>query len=80
MISTEKAMKAITKLGFHPFDAPTMNAVVCVSAEHGDIAADYYGEFTGYYPWINPKLESFAKKHGCYWEWVNPGLIALYEA
>lgn len=48
-----------------------------VSAEEGDDAADYYGEFRGGYPWINPTLENFAKENGCYWEWDNPGCIVL---
>lgn len=55
-------------------------AIACVSAENGDDMADYYGEYRGGYPWINPALESFAESHGCYWEWLNPGSIALYEA
>ena len=50
-----------------------------VSAEHGDDAADYYGEFRGGYPWINPILEKIAEANGGFWEWQNPGCIALYE-
>ena len=53
--------------------------VLNVSAENGDGAADYYGEFRGGYPFIEPKLEAWAKKRGGYWEWVNPGCIAFYE-
>lgn len=52
---------------------------ILVSAEGGDaqLWADYYGEFRGGYPYINQALESFAKKHGMYWEWENPGAIYL---
>lgn len=46
-----------------------------VSAEDGGIFADYYGEFTDGYPWIDKKLEDAAKKHGFFWEWENPGCI-----
>lgn len=55
------------------------DGVLHVSAEHGDGAADYYGEFHDGTPWINPKLEDIAEEHGLYWEWVNPGSIALYD-
>jgi len=53
-----------------------------VSAEDWDddkgLAADYYGEFRGGFPWIHPELEAIAEKHGLYWEWENPGAIQLY--
>jgi hypothetical protein len=51
---------------------------VQVSAEDGKPFADYYGEFRGGYPWIHPELEAVAKKFGLYWEWQNPGAIAVY--
>ena len=80
MIRTATAIKRIKQMGFEAFDSVGYGAIVLVSAEHGDDAADYYGEYRGGYPWINPKLEEFAKKNGCYWEWCHPGAIALYEA
>tara|TARA_R110002074_G_scaffold72018_1_gene166070 strand:+ start:1475 stop:1720 length:246 start_codon:yes stop_codon:yes gene_type:complete len=49
-----------------------------VSAEEGDGAADYYGEFRGGYPYVNEKLEAKAKKLGGFWEWENPGVIVFY--
>lgn len=54
------------------------DGVLIVSAEDGPNAADYYGEYRGGCPWINPKLEAWAEKHGCFWEWRDPGSIALY--
>jgi hypothetical protein len=39
---------------------------------------DYYGEFRGNYPWIDPRLEKLADKAGGYWEWENPAVISLY--
>lgn len=54
------------------------DGVVHVSAEHGDGAADYYGEFRGGYPWINPAIEAAAVAAGFFIEWVNPGAIAFY--
>jgi len=50
---------------------------VFVSAEDGKCLADYYGEFSGDDAWIHPALESFADKHGMFWEWQNPGCISL---
>lgn len=55
------------------------DAVVCVSAEDGRGWADYYGEFTGGFPTIDPHLEHFAKERGLNWQWQNPGVIALYN-
>lgn len=56
-------------------------AVVTVSAEdsteYGLPLADYYGEFRGGYPWIDPLLVDAAEALGGYWEWINPGVIAL---
>lgn len=67
----------IEEMGFRSFDWG--DGVVRVSAEEGDSAADYWGEFRGNCPWINPKLEALAEKYDCFWEWMNPGAIALYE-
>ena len=50
-----------------------------VSAEDGHRFVDYYGEFRGGYPYIDPRLEEVAKTHGCYWEWCNPGSICLVD-
>jgi len=52
---------------------------VFVSAEDGCFFADYYGEFRGGYPWIDPKLEELAKEFKGYWEWENPGCIFFVE-
>lgn len=48
---------------------------IYISAENGDCAADYYGEYRGGYPWINEALEAWAKKRGGFWDWENPGTI-----
>jgi hypothetical protein len=72
----DRAIRSIIKMGFHPFE---QDGRLHVSAEHGDDAADYYGEFRGGYAWINPKLEAFAEKRGCYWEWCNPGCLILTD-
>lgn len=57
----------------HP-DAFIKDGFVCVSAESGDGAADYY-EYS-----IHPALEKFADSNNAYWEWENPGCIMLCAA
>jgi len=53
--------------------------VIVLSAEDENsyLFADYYGEFRGGYPWVNPALESWARERGFYWEWQNPGALSL---
>ena len=51
---------------------------IWVSAEDGKYLADYYGEVTGGYPYINEHLEKFAKDRGMFWEWQDPGTISLH--
>ena len=86
MAITKKRMNQleakIKAMGFYPFVRESWyggeGENLYVSAEHGDDAADYWGEFHGGYPWINPKLEKLCKP-GEFWEWENPGCIYLSE-
>lgn len=48
-----------------------------VSTENGDDAGDYYGEYRGGFPWINPKLEDWARERNSYWEWQDGGTLVL---
>ena len=54
-----------------------------VSAEdvtlEGQPVADYYGEFRGGYPWIDPKLEAYAEQNGLTLDWENPGCVEVYH-
>ena len=77
MYKAAPVIEEIKKLGFYAFSHD--GKVVHLSAEHGDGAADYYGEFHGGYPWINPALNELAGQLGCYWEWRDAGTISLYE-
>ena len=52
---------------------------IIVSAEDGRDFADYYGEFRGGYPFVDPVLEKFAATNNMFWEWENPGCIYLCE-
>lgn len=58
------------------------DAEIIISAEHENsyCIADYYGEFRGGYPWINPKLEKALESIGCFLEWQNPGALQVCEA
>lgn len=78
-LRTEKIHTLIRDMGFEVVRKGERGPIAIVSAENGDNAADYYGEFRGGYPWINPQLEELAEKYDCFWEWENPGAIALYE-
>ena len=66
----------IKEMGFHSF---IRDGMLYVSAEEGDDAADYYGEYRGGDPWINPKLEELACNNDAFWEWQNPGCIELCD-
>lgn len=54
------------------------DGVLKVSGEDGKNLVDYYGNYRGGYPYIDPILEKFAADNNCYWEWENPGCIGLY--
>lgn len=69
--------KKLQAAGFHPI---LRDETVFLSAEYGDGAADYYGEFHSGYPHIHPKAEKIAEQHGGYWEWENPGALGFYKA
>jgi hypothetical protein len=53
------------------------NGNLYISGENGDNACDYYGEFRGGYPYINPALLEFAKKNKGIFEWENPACIVF---
>ena len=53
------------------------DGLLFVSAEDGKGFADYYGEFTGGYSYIDERLEKFAEKQDCWWEWHDAGTIVL---
>lgn len=55
------------------------DGAICISGEDGLGLVDYYGEFRGGYPHVDEKLLAFAKARGLYWEWNDPGSIALTE-
>lgn len=55
------------------------NGLLHVSGEDGKGFVDYYGEFRGGYPYIDPKLEAWAKDQNGFWEWDNPGSIVFVE-
>jgi hypothetical protein len=49
-----------------------------LSAEDGGYFADYYGEYRGGYPWIDPRVEQWAVDNGMHLEWQNPGAVGIW--
>lgn len=41
--------------------------------------ADYYGEFRGGCPWVDPDVEKILEDNGLFCEWQNPGCLAVYD-
>ena len=41
-------------------------------------AADYYGEFRGGGPWVDPRLEKAVEALGYFVEWYDPGTMFAY--
>ena len=74
----DREKKDLVEVEIHP-TVIERDGKVLVSAEDGKGLADFYGEFRGGYPYIDPALESFAHNRGLYWEWENPGAIILVE-
>jgi hypothetical protein len=77
MSNYDKIKKDLSKMGFDFFEGDYGLSIH--NEGEGDIPFDYYGEFTGGYPWINPKLVKMADKFNGYWEWVNPAVIVFAE-
>ncbi len=89
------AYNALKKIGAPVLDAD-WGGHFAISAElygrddgfyegHKDLApggywADYYGEFTGGYPYVAPEIEKILDKYGLYCEWNNPGVLSVYDA
>ena len=48
-------------------------------AADGMKVVDYYGEFRGHYPWVDPRLEKFLNKNGLYYEWENAACVGIYN-
>jgi hypothetical protein len=46
----------------------------------GGYWADYYGEFTGFYPYVAPEIEKILDKYDLYYEWVNAAVLGVYDA
>lgn len=85
----KKALEAVTNVvstrGKDATVSPTVfiddRGMLHISGEDGYMFIDYYGEFRGGYPWIDPRIEEVAKAHvdGGYWDWDNPGSIVLVD-
>jgi hypothetical protein len=71
--SEEELVKEIEAMGFHtlPVKDQGGHALVVLWTECGDNSAV---EHTGY---MDPRLLAFEEKYDAFWEWINPGAIAL---
>ncbi len=82
--SVKPAAKLLEELptidGVKPKARVNEEGVLQLSAEEGDGLLDYYGESRGGYPYIHPELEEWAASEGCFFEWVNPGIVTMHEA
>jgi hypothetical protein len=55
---------------------------IAISVEYAHTAGiigDYWGEFRGNSPWINPKIEELAEEHGYHTEWINPACFGFWD-
>lgn len=53
------------------------DGMLIISDEDGNGFIDYYGQFSGGYPFIVKELEAWAKSHGGYLEWNNPSEVVF---
>jgi hypothetical protein len=51
---------------------------VCIHANLGDGAAEYYGQYRNGLPWISRILMVFAKQNNMYWQWRGTDTIVLH--
>lgn len=48
-------------------------------AADGMQVVDYYGEYRGNYPWIDPRLEKWLDENNLYAEWENAAGVVIYK-
>lgn len=53
--------------------------IVSAEDEQSYLFADYYGEYHGGLPYVNPDLEAGLAKLGMFLEWENPGALRVCE-
>lgn len=78
--SEKVLLKALHRIGAPAF-VRTGERHITLTAEQNDDRtwADYYGEFRGGYPYVDPVVEAAVKKHGFYLEWENPACLGIYK-
>ena len=74
-MSKKKAEELAQRICDAGYKAYEQDGSVYISAESGDNAADYYGEFQGGYPWINPSIVRMAKQAKAVLDWKNAGCV-----
>ena len=59
-------------------DNPDSLLITCEVFGSGFII-DYYGEYRGGYPWVDPELEKMLVDAGWGYEWEHPGAIVIFK-
>lgn len=72
----QKAFAELKGLGAPVYEHADDDGNFSISAEEGnsDEWLDYWSQYE------NPVLTGILKQHGLFFEWVNPGRVAVYEA
>lgn len=77
------AYNALKKMGAPVFERSDNPDTFGLSAEDygtDELSwADYYGEFRGGYPWVDPRAEEIVEKYGLHFEWENAGCLFVYD-
>lgn len=83
--TTTEAMAYFKGLGFHPFHHDEESDLISIFCEYADSnTTNYYGgtdKETGIfspYPFIDHRIEEYARKHDGHVEWLNPCAVAIY--
>lgn len=79
--NVRKAFTQLKNMGVPVVEIKEGNAYFLVSAEDTESYKwlDYYGEFRGGYPWVNPELEKVVAQHSLELQWQNPGCMGVYD-
>lgn len=80
-------VKGLIKLGYREgkefYPDRDGDGLIVLSAENWDgkvnPPADYYGEFRGGYPWIDPKVEALVERNGGFIEWETAGSLKIFK-
>jgi len=78
MMKAKTLQKRLEKLGVHVAGTSEeweshWKGGLWIASENTPELFDYYGEFTGGYPYVHPKVEKLLEKAGYIYEWIDAG-------